>query len=180
MNARALRSAVALMLFCGVNPGYGQSPPPFQGFPDSREAPTRDWKGNTFRLSQRYPTAVPPIEDYPWKQIDPRTQSEDYLRAVLRYAFEGNEDSDWDGASNKVRNWYNAPWLHWGRNGREFIHVRWAGLSAQRYGADKWNPASCFPWIAVVGHRVERAVARTMRCPTTAAKFMPLPPAAPG
>jgi hypothetical protein len=21
-----------------------------------------------------------------------------------------------------VRNWYHAPWLHWGRNGREFVH----------------------------------------------------------
>jgi hypothetical protein len=41
---------------------------------------------------------------------------------------QGSEAADWDGAANPVRKWYNAPWLHWGRNGREFVH----GLTYER------------------------------------------------
>jgi len=126
--ARVRRATVALVLILVPALGRAQVPIPFAGFPDSREAPPVGWRGNIFRLSQQYPTTVPPDEDYPWKHVDPHTQTEDYLRAVLAYAFEGNEDVDWNVASNKVRTWYNAPWLHWGRNGREFIH----GLTYER------------------------------------------------
>ncbi|SRR5216684_5580547 len=87
---------------------YGQSPT-LGRFPDAREAPPDGWSGPVFKLSQDYPPSLPAEEDYPWKRIDPKTQPDAYLRAVLSYAIEGNEASDWDGAENKVRKWFNAP-----------------------------------------------------------------------
>jgi hypothetical protein len=117
-------AAVALL----SGSALGQTAPAITGFPDAREPPTPGWKGPVFRLSQSYPTTLAAPENYPWKKFNPKTQPEDYLRAVLAYAIEGNDAVDWDGASNTVRKWYNAPWLHWGRNGREFIH----GLTYER------------------------------------------------
>jgi hypothetical protein len=87
-------------------------------FPDAAMPPTPGWTGPVFRLSQDYPATAPAPEIYPWSTIDLRTHPLDYARAVLRYGLEGN----------KVRKWYHAPWLHYGRNGREFIH----GLTHER------------------------------------------------
>ena len=47
---------------------------------------------------------------------------EKYLVTVLRYAYEGNVSVDWDVTTNKIRRWYHVPWLHWGKNGREYVH----------------------------------------------------------
>jgi hypothetical protein len=63
-------------------------------FPDAREAVPKEWSEKVFHLSQHYPDALPPDEDYPWKNIDPTTRTEDYLRAVLSYGFEGSEEVD--------------------------------------------------------------------------------------
>lgn len=97
-------------------------------FPDSRDVPPKSWDKPVFHLSQDYPQVEPTAEDYPWKKLDFRTQYKDYLEAVLRYALEGNIEVDWDLARNPVRKWYHAPWMHWGPNGREFIH----GLTNER------------------------------------------------
>ena len=81
-----------------------------------------------FRLSQDYPSTMPPAGPQPWKTIDFRTQPVDYLQAVLAYAYEGNVDVDFDVTKNTVRKWYHAPWMHAGATGREFIH----GLTQER------------------------------------------------
>ena len=97
-------------------------------FPDARDRPPTGWTGPVFKLSQEYPQFQPKPEDYPWKVFDYRTQYKEYLAAVLKYSLEGNVETDWDISKNAVRKWYHAPWLHWGRNGREFIH----GLTHER------------------------------------------------
>ena len=97
-------------------------------FPDARDPAPEDWKGPVFRLSQSYPKVLPAEEKYPWRGFDFRTQYKEYLEAVLKYCLEGNVEVDWDISKNSVRDWYHAPWLHWGRNGREFVH----GLTHER------------------------------------------------
>src|ERR1051326_5830618 len=99
-----------------------------QPYPDAQMAPTPGWAGPVFRLSQAYPKTRPNPGPQPWKQYDFRTQWREYLNAVLHYCYEGNAEVDWVGQKNTVRTWYNAPWLHWGRNGREFVH----GLTYER------------------------------------------------
>lgn len=107
----------------------GKKPAPAAArFPDFRDQPPKGWNKPVFRLSQDYPQVEPKAEDYPWKKLDFRTQYKDYMEAVLRYALEGNLEVDWDIARNPVRKWYHAPWMHWGANGREFIH----GLTNER------------------------------------------------
>ncbi len=97
-------------------------------FPDSRDKPLPNWSGPVFQLSQDFPTSEPKTEVYPWRKIDFKTQWKEYMKSVLDYCLEGNIEADWVLQSNKVRGWYHAPWLHWGRNGREFIH----GLTYER------------------------------------------------
>ncbi|MFI4942801.1 MAG: SH3 domain-containing protein, partial [Burkholderiales bacterium] len=103
-------------------------PDPQTPFPDARDAPTPGWNGPVFRLSQGYPDNPPPAENKPWKAFDFRTQADQYIRAVLAYAMEGNREVDWKGADNAVRKWYHAPWLHVNAGGREFVH----GLTRER------------------------------------------------
>lgn len=97
-------------------------------FPDARDLPLKNWTGPVFRLSQAYPEFEPKAEDFPWKKFDYSTQYKEYIEAVLKYCLEGNVDNDWDVAKNSVRKWYHAPWMHWGRNGRDFVH----GLTHER------------------------------------------------
>jgi len=91
-------------------------------FPDARDQPPKNWKGPIFKLSQNYPKVLPTPEDYPWKKYNFKTQWREYMYAVLNYCYQGNTEVDWVVQKNKVRHWYHAPWLHWGRNGREFVH----------------------------------------------------------
>jgi hypothetical protein len=97
-------------------------------FPDAHDEPVQAWTGPVFRLSQSYPTALPPLGPAPWRAFDFRTQTNQYLKAVLAYALEGNTEVDFRGEDNSVRKWYHAPWLHAGDKGREFIH----GLTHER------------------------------------------------
>jgi hypothetical protein len=79
--------------------------------------PPADYEGGVFKLSQNYPTELPPMEDYPWVKIefrnggpvDPRA----YLQALLQYGLEGNVDVDFYVENNKVRKWYGMPWMDW-------------------------------------------------------------------
>ncbi len=97
--------------------------------------PSPDYKGRIFKLSQDYPTELPPKEAYPWLKIpfkdggpvDPKA----YLQALLDYGLEGNIDVDFYVHDNKARKWYGAPWMDWntevasdwpGTDGREFVH----------------------------------------------------------
>ncbi|TMQ34986.1 MAG: hypothetical protein E6K70_04690, partial [Planctomycetota bacterium] len=99
-------------------------------FPDAHDPPPPGWTGPVFKLRQDYPPAVPPSENYPWKQIDFKTQPLDYLQSVLQYCYQGNTDPnvDWQVDKNQQRKWYHAPWMHATDAGREFIH----GLTRER------------------------------------------------
>jgi hypothetical protein len=99
-------------------------------FPDAHDQPPMGWTGPVFKLRQDYPTTAPAAENYPWKTLDFKTQPKEYAQAVLAYCLEGNTDAavDWQLEKNTVRNWYHAPWMHDGNNGREFIH----GLTKER------------------------------------------------
>jgi hypothetical protein len=108
--------------------GKKASNSPHHLFPDSRDKPLAGWSGPVFQLSQDYPSEKPTAEEYPWKKWDFKTQWKEYMRSVLDYCLEGNTEVDWVVQHNKVRRWYHAPWMHWGRNGREFIH----GLTYER------------------------------------------------
>jgi len=97
-------------------------------FPDVGYIPPSDWSGSKFVLSQDYPLQNPGAEDAPWMKIDFRTSPREYLMAVLNYSYEGSLENDFVVQKNPVRKWFHAPWLHWGSNGREFVH----GLTRER------------------------------------------------
>lgn len=97
-------------------------------FPDAHDKPTPGWTGPVFKLSQDYPTTKPTGEDHPWTRFDFRTAPLRYTSSLLKYAYEGNLNANWQPENNKVRRWYHAPWMHWGDRGREFVH----GLTRQR------------------------------------------------
>lgn len=97
-------------------------------FPDAHNPPPQGWSGPVFRLSQQYPQSLPAAGSQPWKQISFKTQPNEYLRAVLNYALEGNKEIDFVSQNNPVRVWYHAPWMHASDAGREFIH----GLTRER------------------------------------------------
>ncbi|MGV3614003.1 MAG: hypothetical protein ACO1SV_01590 [Fimbriimonas sp.] len=101
------------------------------------------WSGEVFRLSQDYPVLPPTNFEKPWKEFDFRTNWSEYLAAVLNYCKEGNLEVDWNGAKNRTRSWYHVPWLHWGRNGREYIH----GLTHERPVSPlELGPKQVTPW----------------------------------
>lgn len=98
-------------------------------FPDAHDRPTPDWNGPVFELSQRYPEQAPATDkDAPWLKYDPKTQMNEYMKAVLDYVLEGNVEANFAGQDNQVRKWYHAPWLTYGASGREFVH----GLTMER------------------------------------------------
>jgi hypothetical protein len=99
-----------------------------QTFPSSNDPIQNGWTGPVFKLRQDYPATKPPVGPKPWKSFNFKTQQAKYLQAVLNYCKEGNVGVDWQLEKNTVRNWYHAPWLHAGPNGREFVH----GLTGER------------------------------------------------
>ena len=89
----------------------------------------------TVTLSLDYPATLPPVGDEPWMAYSFTTESELYMRAVLDYAIRGNVNLTATGPAVDVYwlvhegdEWFHAPWMHWGDNGREPIH----GLTRER------------------------------------------------
>nr|HMS40080.1 hypothetical protein [Pyrinomonadaceae bacterium] len=85
-----------------------------------------------FELSQDYPLSFT-SEKLRWTKIvkkksDFKTKWREYLMAVLNYGYEGNLEENFEVQKNRVRNWYHAPWMHYGATGREFVH----GLTRER------------------------------------------------
>ncbi|MGI8789254.1 MAG: hypothetical protein ACR2HG_16060 [Pyrinomonadaceae bacterium] len=116
-------------------------PPATRPFPsyDENFAPTERWclenpQGKVFQLSQNYAEARSSAgEELPWKRIvktpgEFKAKWRDYLLAVLRYAYAGNLETDWQVQENRQRKWFHAPWMHTGATGREFLR----GLTAER------------------------------------------------
>jgi hypothetical protein len=62
-------------------------------------------RARVFHLSQNYPASLPALGTAPWRQIDFRTQSTQYLKAVLTYALAGNTTVEFRGQDNTVRKW---------------------------------------------------------------------------
>ncbi len=99
-------------------------------FKDFHGAVDANWSGPTFKLSQAYPSELPPAGDSPWLAIDFRTNPRDYLYTVLAYILDGNLDVEWRIQDNRKRKWYHAPWMEWDTYGREYVH----GLTRERTG----------------------------------------------
>jgi len=93
-------------------------------FPDARRLPPPGWTGHVFAMSQGYPTTKP-VKTAPWASINFTTQPEQYIRAVLAYAIDGNVAVAWDVQNNTVRKWYHVPWMH---PDREFVR----GLTVEK------------------------------------------------
>lgn len=97
-------------------PSYNPQYPPPPGFK------------NTFSLSQDYPTTYDANAAQPWTKIDFKTDFKGYLETVLDYCMEGNLEVDFDVEKNKVRKWYETPWMHndgtppGANKGREYRH----------------------------------------------------------
>ncbi len=113
-------------LICMALTGYCASA--FAQFPNAHNPPPTGWSGPVFELRQDYPQTLPSAGSQPWLQFSFRTQPNEYLRAVLNYALEGNKEVDFVVRNNTVRGWYHAPWMHPGAAGREFIR----GLTRER------------------------------------------------
>jgi hypothetical protein len=116
---------------------------PFPSY-DASFAPSEQWckahpDAKVFQLSQDFKNASKTInEELPWKKFAAKTDDlkanwKDYLFAALRYAYEGNIETDWNASANPVRKWFHAPWMHYGKNGREFLR----GLTAERHSCEK-------------------------------------------
>ncbi len=109
-----------------------------------------------FVFSDDYPTSALPsytVENYPWIKYDPKKKDEwqNYLWAVLNYAYNERVDSNWRMERSKSP-WYHAPWMQrkykWdttkstltdltGYGGREWVH----GLTKELSG----NEAKIIP-----------------------------------
>ena len=118
---RALRLLLALVVSMLAGPALAQ-------FPDAHDAPRAGWAGQVFKLEQDYPQTLPPTGSRPWTSISFKTRPNDYMKAVLAYALEGNTEVDFVVQNNAVRGWYHAPWMHAGAAGHEFVR----GLTRER------------------------------------------------
>lgn len=95
---------------------------------DRMEPVPANWNGKVFIPSYSFPTAMPAVEPRPWEGVDFRADATAYMDAILAYVLEGQDRSTWDVAANPVRQWFHAPWMGPGGNGREFIN----GLTRER------------------------------------------------
>lgn len=119
LNAPRLSIALAVLLLTGSAMAQ---------FQDARDPPPAGWTGQVFKLKQDYPQTLPPTGSRPWTSISFKTKPNDYMKAVLAYALEGNKEVDFVVQNNTVRGWYHAPWMHAGAAGREFMR----GLTRER------------------------------------------------
>lgn len=90
--------------------------------------PVPDGHSPGFTLSDNYPRSPPVPEEYPWASTNLLDNPEQYLHHVLQYVVAGNIDVDWRLQDYTTRKWHHAPWMHYGRRGREPIH----GLTWER------------------------------------------------
>ena len=83
----ALRLSLALLVLLLTRPALAQ-------FPDAHDPPPAGWTGQVFKLKQDYPQTLPPTGSRPWTAISFKTKPNDYMKAVLAYALEGNKEVD--------------------------------------------------------------------------------------
>jgi len=109
---------------------------PKVGFPDfgymappGTDKAKGEYTGPVFVLSDEYPKTLPKLDAGTKKilKMDYKNDSINYAIAVRDYIFEGNirggsVDRDFDLHLNSKREWFHAPWQHWGETGREGYH----------------------------------------------------------
>jgi hypothetical protein len=150
-----------LMQLFGIGVSWAQ-------FPDAHDPPPSGWTGPVFRLKQDYPATRPAAGNQPWMQFSFRTQPNEYMRAVLNYALEGNREVDFNVQNNAVRGWYHAPWMHAGDAGREFIH----GLTRERSSRPReLHPNQAGTWqnwaVSIYNPRGGYTIGRVWRNPNS-------------
>ncbi len=130
-----LTTTIAIVMLGGSAVAQNFLVEPIVGYPDfgfMEEPGTGEgqYTGPVFVLSDQYPDSMPPL-DPGVKDIlsmDFRNNSINYAVAVRDYIFEGNirggdVERDFDLHLNSIgRDWYHAPWQHWGKLGREGYH----------------------------------------------------------
>lgn len=134
-GAPALGVALLALAACDAGGGGKQAAAtcdtPATRFCDSKVPLPPGWTGARFALSQDYP-AEAPVDAQPWRSTDFHTDPGGYAEAVIGYFFEGQIRDDmarsFDPRLNTLRQWYHAPWLDVGANGREPLH----GLTRER------------------------------------------------
>ncbi|KAL7903776.1 hypothetical protein GGI35DRAFT_491568 [Trichoderma velutinum] len=80
---------------------------------------------------------LPGEQDAPWLRFDFKKDPEMYCQIIKEYCWEGNRENSFRIVDNKVRSsgidiikmeWFHAPWMHYGVNGREPLN----GLTFER------------------------------------------------
>jgi hypothetical protein len=125
---------LVVSLLCGVQAETprpsAQSNPAQEPFADFEYLPPpSQYSGPVFKLSQQYPTTLPPNERIPaFFKIDFKTKWREYLLAARDYCFEGNVtpggdvENDWRVAEANPPRWFHMPWQTYGPLGREGVH----------------------------------------------------------
>ncbi|WP_264337901.1 hypothetical protein [Wolbachia endosymbiont (group A) of Cheilosia soror] len=85
------------------------------------------YSGKVFKIKTDY-LAETSNKERPWEYISFKEEPQKYAYTILKYICDGNIDCDFALHCNKVANWYHAPWMHYGINGREFVN----GLTRER------------------------------------------------
>ncbi|MFI5389939.1 MAG: hypothetical protein ACHQYQ_01160 [Bacteriovoracales bacterium] len=108
-------SLIFTNLFC--NPSFSNT-----HFPSSLDPIPKDYKGPVFQISDEFPQEIQSEKDIKnWEKFNPISSPQDYAKNIKEYCLEGQIESNWNGFGNKIRKWYNMPWLHTGNDGREFV-----------------------------------------------------------
>jgi hypothetical protein len=68
--------------------------------------------------------------DAPWLEIDFKKDPRYYMDVIKEYCLEGMIECDFEVASNKVRPWYHAPWMHY--EGWNYNREPLRGLTMER------------------------------------------------
>lgn len=112
----------------------------------SRHAAPVGWTGRIWQIRNDYPkptnmepavtvaSHLPPGSraaaepEAPWLSLDFRSNPLAYCVVIKNYCWEGNVENGFVVQNNPIRDWYHAPWLHWGDEGREPLN----GLTWER------------------------------------------------
>ncbi|KAG9081252.1 hypothetical protein FRC06_005692 [Ceratobasidium sp. 370] len=85
-----------------------------------------------WKIRNDYPLQPPPdpcsSTNAPWLQVDFTKEPETYANVIRSYCFDGMVQNDFNAHKCTTRDWYHAPWLHYGPTGREPLQ----GLTSER------------------------------------------------
>lgn len=130
MKKVSLLLSAGLLLLALQTRSQNCGPFRFESFNRADSAAALNNPEESFVLSQEYPAALPaaPAGGFPWEKISFKRDPEKFMRTVLSYCWEGNEEANFYVQKNTLRKWYHAPMLTNGAYGREFVH----GLRSER------------------------------------------------